>query len=166
MTVSYGVVGGGSGYSAPVFHYVLNGVSKALTLTTTPTAVSADWGSPWSVTPTPLIGSTPSQRWFATQPLTGIAFPTTIQFFFQRQYYLTMLVTGPGSAGPSTGWPGSVAPGSGWQNAGQTLTIKATPTSGHKFISWTGVGTGSYSGTSNPATITMNSAITETASFT
>jgi hypothetical protein len=155
MTVSYSVVGGGTP-TPPVFHYVLKGVSKSLTLTTTPMTVSVDVGSTWSVTPNPLGGSTSSQQWYSTQTLTGTASATPIIFTFQHQYYLTMLVSG----------PGTVTPSSGWYNSGQTVTIKATENSGHTFKSWTGSGTGSYTGTTNPATITMNSAITETATFT
>jgi uncharacterized repeat protein (TIGR02543 family) len=66
----------------------------------------------------------------------------------------------------SSSTAGSATPSSGWHNAGQTVTIKATAKSGHTFKSWTGSGTGSYTGTKNPATITMNAAITETATFT
>jgi hypothetical protein len=155
MTVSYSVVGGGSP-TAPVFHYVLNGVSKSLTLTKTPAAVSVDGGSAWSVTPNPLGGSTSSERWFSTQPLTGTASATTIVFVFQNQYLLTMNANG----------PGSVTPSSGWYNAGVKVTLTATANTGHKFLAWKGTGTGSYTGSNNPATITMNSVITETANFT
>ena len=155
MTVSYSVIGGGSP-TAPSFHYVLMGASKSLTLTKTATKVSVDSGSTWSVSPNPLGGSSSSQRWYSTQPLTGTASTTTIVFSFQHQYYLTMKVSG----------PGSVTPISGWQNAGVTVTIKATPNSGHKFKSWAGTGAGSYTGTSASHTITMNAAITETATFT
>ncbi len=45
------------------------------------------------------------------------------------------------------------------------VNIQATPTSNHIFLSWTGTGTGSYTGTNNPATVTMNGQITETANF-
>ncbi|MGC9077109.1 MAG: InlB B-repeat-containing protein, partial [Conexivisphaera sp.] len=72
-------------------------------------------------------------------------------------YLLTMAVNPSGA--------GSVAPGSGWYNAGATITISATPNSGWVFISWTGSGSGSYSGTNNPASITMNGPINETANF-
>ena len=154
MTVSYSVVGGGSP-TAPVFHYVLKGVSKTLTLTKTAKAVTVDSGSAWSITPNPLTGSSASQRWYSSQALVGTASTTTIQFVFQHQYYLTMKVSGPGSVTPNTGW----------YNAAQKVTIKATPNTGHKFKSWTGSGTGSYTGISASHTITMNSAITETATF-
>jgi rhamnogalacturonyl hydrolase YesR len=155
MTVSYSVLGSGSP-TAPAFHYALKGTSNSLTLTKTAKAVSVDLGSTWSVTPNPLGGSTTSQRWYSTQALTGTASATTIVFSFQHQYYLTMKVSG----------LGSVTPSSGWQNAGANVTITATANSGHKFKSWKGTGTGSYTGTKNPATITMNAAITETATFT
>jgi hypothetical protein len=48
---------------------------------------------------------------------------------------------------------------------GATVKISAVPISGYTFDSWIGSGSGSYSGSSNPATITMNAAITETAYF-
>jgi hypothetical protein len=155
MTVSYSVSGGGSP-TAPVFHYVLKGASKSLTLGTSAVKVSVDAGSTWSVTPNPLTGSSSSQRWYSSQTLTGTASATTIIFAFQHQYRLTMVASGPGTMSPS----------SGWYNSGQTVTITAKANSGHEFKSWTGSGTESYTGTKNPATITMNSAITETATFT
>ena len=37
---------------------------------------------------------------------------------------------------------------------------------GHSFTNWTGSGTGSFSGTTNPASITMGGPITENAAFT
>ena len=157
MTVSYSVVGGGSP-TAPVFHYVLKGAAKSLTLTKTATKVSVDAGSTWTVTPNPLGGSSSSQRWHSSQTLTGIASATTIVFTFQHQYHLTMKV--------SSSTAGSVTPSSGWYNVGQTVTIKASAKTGHTFKSWTGTGTGSYTGTSATHTITMYAAITETANFT
>ena len=157
MTVSYSAVGGGSP-TAPVFHYVLNGVSKSLTLTKVAKSVSVDAGTTWYVTPNPLIGSSSSQQWYSTQALTGTASATNIQFLFQHQYYLTMNVSHTGA--------GTVTPNSGWYSAGQKVAITAKANSGHNFKSWTGTGTGSFTGTSASHTITMNSAITETANFT
>jgi len=155
MTISYQVVGSGTP-TAPVFNYVLVGISKSLTITKTPMAVTADAGSPWSVTPNPLTGSGSSQRWFSTQTLSGTASATALVFTFQHQYYLTMKASG----------VGAVSPSSGWQNADAKVTITATPSAGHKFKSWAGSGTGSYTGTSANHTITMKAAITENATFT
>jgi hypothetical protein len=81
---------------------------------------------------------------------------TTYTANFRTQYYLTM----------SHGTGGTVSPGSGWKNSGTTVSISAAPTSGYIFSNWTGSGAGSYSGTNNPASITMNGPITEIAAFT
>jgi hypothetical protein len=79
---------------------------------------------------------------------------------FTKQYYLTM----------TAGTGGSISPTSGWRNSGAIVAISATPANtaqiSYSFSGWTGTGTGSYSGTNNPASITMNGPITETAAFT
>jgi hypothetical protein len=156
MTVSYSIEGGGLP-SAPVFHYIEGETSQSYTLTSTPAAIQVDSGSSWSVTPNPLYGSSSSEQWESSQALSGTASATSIVFTYQHQYYLKMQ-TSPSSVG-------SVTPNSGWQNAAATPQIQATPSSGYFFSSWTGSGSGSYSGISNPVTITMNGPITETANF-
>jgi hypothetical protein len=80
---------------------------------------------------------------------------TNYKATFATQYYLTM----------TAGSGGTVSPASGWQNAGKNVTIKARPNRGFHFVDWTGSGTGSYTGTNNPASITMGGPITETATF-
>ncbi len=77
---------------------------------------------------------------------------------YKTQYYLTMLVSPSGA--------GTVTPGSGWQDAGTTLNIGVTANSGYVFSSWTGVGSGSYTGIVQTHSITMNGPITETATLT
>lgn len=76
---------------------------------------------------------------------------------WKQQFYLTMNVNPSGA--------GTVSPGSGWFDAGSSVQISATPSSGYVFSGWTGSGSGSYTGTANPATITMNGPITQTANF-
>ena len=243
MFVSYSVQGGGNP-SAPVFHYIVNGDAKSLTLSqTTVPFLSVDAGTTWSVTPNPLVGSSPSQGWYSNQPLTGTSSATTIVFVFYRQtlqkfsysvsdgsgysppviqssqfgsiaqftltntassywldygsawtvtnplvgsglterWFTTQATSGTIGASMTRAFPyqhqfyltmqvnpsgaGSTTPSSGWYSAGQKLTIKATAKTGYK-LQWVGSGTGSYSGTSSSTTITMNSAITETANFT
>jgi hypothetical protein len=48
---------------------------------------------------------------------------------------------------------------------GQQVMIEAYAAPGYVFSSWTGSGTGSYSGSTDPATATVNNMITETANF-
>jgi len=85
--------------------------------------------------------------------------PTTNKTYtanFNLQYLLTM--------SHNTG--GTLTPASGWKNSGAAVSISATPATGYTFTNWTGTGTGSFSGTTNPASITMGGPITETATFT
>ena len=85
--------------------------------------------------------------------------PTTNKTYtatFNKQYFLTM----------SHGTGGTVSPASGWRASGATVSTTATPSSGYHFTNWTGNGTGSYSGTANPSSITMGTPISETATFT
>jgi hypothetical protein len=74
---------------------------------------------------------------------------------FATQYFLTM------NAGPG----GSVSPASGWNNSNAVVSVSATASNGFAFGGWTGMGSGSYSGSNNPTLITMNGPIMETAGF-
>ena len=76
---------------------------------------------------------------------------------YQTQYYLTMSENPAGE--------GSVTPGSGWYTEASSVSISATPYSGYQFLSWSGSGAGSYSGTTNQVSITMNGPVSETANF-
>ena len=78
---------------------------------------------------------------------------------FTTQYYLTV--------NSAHGSP----TGAGWYDKGTTATFGVTtPESGgagtrYVFTSWTGTGTGSYTGTDTSHTVTMNNPITEDASW-
>ncbi len=66
---------------------------------------------------------------------------------------------------------GSLSPGSGWYNSGSTITIGATVSAGdgedYIWNGWTGSGPGSYTGTSNSASVgPITGPVTETASWT
>jgi len=80
---------------------------------------------------------------------------TTYTAKFGTQYYLTMVA----------GTGGKVSPASAWKTIGSAVSISATASTGYSFSNWTGKGNGSYSGTNNPVSITMNGPITETAVF-
>lgn len=75
---------------------------------------------------------------------------------FDAQLFPLTMIAGPG---------GSVLPASGNRPALSTVQISAIPAPGHSFVGWTGTGSGSYTGTANPATITMLGPITQTATF-
>jgi hypothetical protein len=97
-------------------------------------------------------------RWSDHGAISHTVAPTsnaTYTAAFGKQYYLTM----------AAGTGGRVTPPSGWKNSGATVSISATPRRGYSFSNWTGSGPGSYSGTNNPASITMGGPITETATF-
>ena len=71
--------------------------------------------------------------------------------------YLTMSVNPAGS--------GSASPASGYHPAYSRVEISAQSIGGYSFVSWSGSGQGSYSGTNERATVTMYGAITEVANF-
>ncbi len=60
---------------------------------------------------------------------------------------------------------GSVFPETSRQTLLTDVTIAAVPALGWEFAYWLGTGVGSYSGGNNPATVTMNEPITQTATF-
>ncbi len=129
---------------------------------------TADQTFPWTSgsshtisTTTPQSGASGTQyvwsSWSDSGDISHTVSPTSSATYtanFTTQYLLTM----------NAGTGGTVSPASGYYNSGQSVQIQATAISG-SFTGWTGTGTGSYTGTSNPANVSMNAPITETASF-
>ena len=76
---------------------------------------------------------------------------------FITQYYLTLNVSPAGS--------GTVSLASEWLNSSSVVSITATAQTGYSFSNWNGTGSGNYSGTKNPASVTMNGPVQETAIF-
>src|SRR5207248_3252409 len=102
-------------------------------------------------------------NWTGGGAISHTVAPTTNKTYtanFNTQYFLTM---SRGTGG------GTVSPTSGWRSSGAAISISAAPTNNNQvsynFAGWTGSGSGSYSGTNNPVSITMNGPITETAGF-
>ena len=86
---------------------------------------------------------------------------TSLTAYLKRQYLLTVTVD-PEGAGSVSANPSS----DDWfYDEGAPVTLTANPNTGYAFNRWIGSGTGSYSGTANPATVTMNAPITQTANF-
>ncbi len=108
LTLSYSVLGGGSGYAAPILTYVRGGQTATVTLTTTPTVYVLDAGTTWSV-PGVLGGSTGSERWATNQAVSRTATGSaTVTFGYAHQFSASFAyrVTGGGSgyAGPSVSY--------------------------------------------------------------
>ncbi len=158
VTFSTSVLGGGVGYSSPTLTYVSDGNTLTATLGSAPQSYSLDLGSTWSVNAS-LPGSGPTERWSTSETTSGTASATqTISFTYHHQYYLNVTST----YGSPTG--------TGWYNASSTADFQiSTPQAGitgvqYAYPVWTGAGAGSYSGTNNPGSVTMNDAINESAS--
>ena len=112
------------------------------------------------------LTATPDAGWeFAgwSGDLTGTNNPATITMdadktvtatFTRIQHTLTVNTTGNGSV--------SLSPAGGTYNEGTTVTLTATPDAGWEFSGWSG----DLTGTTNPATITMDADKTVTATFT
>jgi hypothetical protein len=121
-------------------------------------------GSSHSLSSTSPQAGTPGTQYVWTQWSDGGALShsispasnTTYTATFQTQYELTMTAGAGGTAGPGTGF----------HDAGATVEITATADSGFVFAGWTGTGAGSYSGATNPVSISMQGPITEVADFT
>jgi hypothetical protein len=97
-------------------------------------------------------------KWSDNKAISHTVAPTKNTVYtatFNTQYFLTM----------NAGSGGTVTPGSGYQSAGKNVSIKAKANRGFHFVSWTGSGNGSFTGTNNPASVSMNGPITETAIF-
>ena len=154
----------------PTVHVTVGTTPAGLTFTVDGTTYSSIQTFSWAsgsnhtiATTSPQSGGTGVQylwtRWSDNGAISHTVSPTTNTTYnatFTTQYFLTM----------TAGSGGTVTPASGWQNAGKNITIRARANRGFHFFNWTGSGTGSFTGTNNPASITMGGAITETATFT
>jgi len=160
LTVSYTTSqaqGGSRSYS-----YTFTASQLPVTLEIpTGTQVSYSWSSP-------VPGSTGVRYvWVSTSGLDNAQSGTftvpagggQVVATYATQYLLTM------AASPSYAGTTNPAPGSYWEPAGARVQISATANSGYEFHGWAGSGSGSYSGSANPATVTMNGPVTETAVF-
>jgi len=121
---------------------MFNNLAPASYSWTTNTGIACGTGCQYA--PSTSSGSVSTVSGSASQPVS-----------YTTQYFLTM----------AAGSNGAVSPSSGWYNTGSTPTITGTPNSGYSFVSWSGTGAGSYTGATNPTTITVNSATSETGSF-
>lgn len=126
-----------------------------------------------SITATPASAYRIFESWTGSGSgsYTGTANPATISTNgniietanYDQCFFLTFETSGDGSESANPASSGG-CPG-GWYLQGSTVSITATNAPGYAFQSWTGTGTGSYTGTANPASITTGSNIVEAATF-
>ena len=153
ITLSYSVVGGGSGYSAPSFTANAFGVSSPQTLTGSGVGYWFDAGS-WSAI-NPLGGSSGSEQWTTTTGTGTISSSQTIVLTYNNQYYFT--VNSAAGTNPT---------GQGWYNAGTTaassvsasVNIVGPPSISYTSTGFTGTGNAPPSGSTTSVSFTINSA--------
>ncbi|MEK7996125.1 MAG: hypothetical protein AAB403_20190, partial [Planctomycetota bacterium] len=114
-------------------------------------------GPPWTTTLTMSCNEPFPNTYITTVQAYGGGITRTLPLYLRvtttQQYSLTTAMS------PSGG--GTISPASGWYNSGTPVTITATPAAGYQFNGFTGT----VNSGSNPLTVTMNSAMTETANF-
>ncbi len=128
VTLSYSIVGGGSGYVSPTLNYTSNGQQINTSLTGTPIIYLVDQGTTWNATGL-LSGSSTNQRWIASQTNGTASQTITIQLVYTHEYFVGFNVT-PADGGilsPST---------SGWYQAGSSVGLIGTPKSPFLFSGW------------------------------
>ena len=143
VTFNSAVLGGRAPYT---YHWYLNN-----------TNVASSNGFSWAFTPTQLGSYQVNLQ--VTDSLNNVGQSGIVNVQVYNHYSLTMATN-----------LGTVSPASGGYDVGSTVPITATPptaTAGERFVflGWTGTGVGSYTGTNNPANITMNGNIAETANW-
>ncbi len=142
----------------PTLTVVQYGGLNTTTLTITSGLVWVDYNTSWSVE-TSLTGSSSMERWWYADSINGtISSPGSLICYYTHQFPLLITVD-PVDISPAY-------PRIQWENATANVEILANVTrSGYTFQSWNGVGPGSYSGADNPAHVTVNGLIKETAYF-
>lgn len=90
LEMSYSVVDGGSGYTAPILTYTHNGQQVTVPLTTTPAFYAMDVGSTWTVSQS-LPGSSSTERWATEQQDSGVVSSSeTFAFVYYNQFLETV----------------------------------------------------------------------------
>jgi hypothetical protein len=161
ITLSFGIVGGGSGYSAPVLDYVSNGVLQNTTLTTNPTQFLMDQGSSWTVTD-PLNGSSLDEKWITSQSNGTATTASTILILYTHEFLVSFNASpvDSGSVSPST---------TTWYSAGSIINLYSMANQSFLFADWsantTGITFANFTASNTTATINGSGTITGTFSL-
>ncbi len=156
VTISYSIIGGGTGYKPPILNFSSDGQPANATLTTSPATFQMDQGTKWNVTEL-LNGSTTGERWITLQSNGTVSQTITIQVEYVHQFFVGFNVT------PANG--GSVSPlTSGWYEAGSSVNIVGTSKRPFLFSSWisntTNIQFGNFTSANTTSTINGNGGVT------
>jgi hypothetical protein len=155
LVYSYAIQGGGDAGKAQ-----LNGTSlgKSLVALMGPgEALWLDAGTRYTISPL-LQGSGALERWVSDAPLEGIIeSPVRLSAVYRHQFLVSLAVLPDGA--------GELSAQGGWYDAGSNITLLARPAQGWAFALWRGSGPGSYSGSSNPVTVSVEGPIRMEALF-
>ena len=158
VSVTYNVTFSESGLpSKSTWYVILNGSRES---SNTSSITFFEFNGSYSFTVQEIVNGSYGKRYVdfsytGSRNVTGKA--VTVNVTYATQYYLLVSII------PVNG--GTVSPLSGWYNSSAQVKINASAASSYIFESWSGTGSGSYSGQINPNTVTMNGPVNETASF-
>jgi hypothetical protein len=156
IVYSYNVSGEGSPSSLELNYSSLGSPSTSLLDATQGTAW-ADSGSTFSFDGVAYASS--SERWSVlAQATTGsVSSAIALSPIYYHQYDVQIL--------SNAEQGGLVSPQTGWYNSSEQIQLSATPNEGWQFEFWNASGTGSYDGTNNPYTVTVQNPTVESAVF-
>ncbi len=161
VTARYATADNSVPSSSPLLTGTRFGSSFQIPLTTSNQTAWLDKNTQWSLTNVTALSGT--ERWICSTGNSGtMTQAIVINPTYAHQYYLTVTSPAPVNI-PTTG--------SGWHNAGTmadfgvTSTVSVAPGEQYAFASWTGSGSGSYSGSDANGSCTMNAPVTEVASW-
>jgi hypothetical protein len=157
--------------------YSVNFYLQAPLATGTVWGVNID-GVGFSTTQSTLTVNNLTANTYAMQVMTAVAPEGTTQYRATSADPVAFTIRGPTNPAPievsytpyylvtvSTSLGGTVNVGTGWYEAGEVLYLVATANLSDNFVSWTGSGTGSYSGSNSTAALVITGPVTEVATF-
>ena len=107
----------------------------------------------------PVINTNTNGKRFSIRSSSGsLSIPnvTSVAIQYGTQFFLNLIAEPGGNVSFSA---------SHWYNSSAIVNITATPSYGHNFTGWVGIGIGSYSGLNDPAQVVLISPVNETATF-
>jgi len=153
IKAGYGVLGGGTGFSAPNATFQSLGKKFNTTLQLSSKPYWVDSNSTWALLKK-LSGSSSQERWISANSTDSGSTdsPGSIFLDYQNQYFISVTSISPVA--------GQVGPRSGWYNSSETIAFSSTANPDWKFSGWSGSGTIPSNGT-----VVISAPMNETGEF-